>query len=209
MPATIPLSISPSKKAQTKKPLYIVALIAIVGLAAWANSGWTGSTSTTAECAITAALRLAVGTMNLEGTNQAVDSASAAKLLPLWQLLAQLENSGTATPQEITAVVDEIKLNMTSAQVNAIGAMSISPAELGLVASDAGSSAGSANGNSAQVAAAGLDPMMGGILSSGPMDGGGLRPSGSTSTSKSSGSSTAVPSVITKVIELLQSKAQS
>ncbi len=209
MPARIPFSSIPSKKARSKKPFYVVALVAIVALAAWANHAWADSTSTTADSPITPALKLAAGTISLESTDQAVDSASAAKLLPLWQLLAQLQDSQTANPQEITCVIDEIKLNMTSAQIKAINAMSISDAELGVVVNNGGS----VGGNSTQAASAGLDPSVGGGMPAGlPIDGGGPMPSGrsqSTSSSSSSSSSTAVPSVITKVIELLQSKVQS
>ncbi len=207
MPAKIPFASVPSKKTHSKKPFYAVALVAVVALAVWANGAWTDSSSTTPDSAITPALKLAAGTIKLEGTDQAIDSASAAKLLPLWQLLAQLQDSQTANPQEITAVIDEIQLNMASAQIKAIDAMSISEAELGVVASNGGS----VEANSTLAASAGLNPMMGGGMPGGlPMDGGGPMPSGrSQSASTSSSSSTTVPSAITKVIELLQSKVQS
>jgi hypothetical protein len=73
--------------------------------------------------------RLAIGTMNLEGTPQAVDAALAAKLIPLWQLLVQLDGSASTAPQEIQAVVDQIRATMNPAQVQAIDNMNISSAD--------------------------------------------------------------------------------
>jgi hypothetical protein len=164
--------------------------------------------------ALTPALRLAVGTLDLEGTELAIDSASAAQLLPLWELLAQLNGSGSAAPEEISATIEEIRLNMTSEQISAIDSMSISDAALGV---------SSGNGPAPEAAAAGTqvsssaasDPMMGGdmaAMGAAPMDGGGPMPSGNTqqttSSSKTS-SATPTPAAIQRVIELLQSKVQS
>ena len=73
--------------------------------------------------------KLAIGTLNLESTPQAVDAATAAKLLPLWQLLVQLDGSASTAPQEIQAVVDQIRATMSPAQVQAIDAMNISSAD--------------------------------------------------------------------------------
>lgn len=73
--------------------------------------------------------RLAIGTLNLEGTPQAVDPAMAEKLLPMWQLLAQLDGSASTAPQEIQAVVDQIRATMSSAQVQAIDNMNITSAD--------------------------------------------------------------------------------
>jgi hypothetical protein len=73
--------------------------------------------------------KLAIGTLNLESTPQAVDAATAAKLLPLWQLLAQLDGSASTAPQEIQAVLDQIRATMTPAQVQAIDNMNISAAD--------------------------------------------------------------------------------
>jgi hypothetical protein len=73
--------------------------------------------------------RLAIGTLNLESTPQAVDPAMAAKLLPLWQLLAQLDGNASTAPQEIQAVVEQIRTTMSPAQVQAIDNMNISAAD--------------------------------------------------------------------------------
>ena len=76
--------------------------------------------SSSASFAITPETKLALGTLKLEGTPLAVDKATAAKLLPLWQLLLQLNTSSAAAPQEVTAVIDEIQATMTPAQSQAI-----------------------------------------------------------------------------------------
>ncbi len=195
-----------------KKPLFIVAIAAVVGLAVWANNAWAASPTPATESAITPALKIAAGTIKLENTDQAVDKASAAKLLPLWQLLAQLEDSPAASPQEITAVTEEIKLNMTEAQIKAIDAMTFSEAQLG----SANASGTSATTSGTQAASAASNPMLtgGGMAGGPPMDGGGPMPGGapqgaSSSNSTASTSASAAPSVIQQVIQLLQTKVQS
>jgi hypothetical protein len=92
--------------------------------------------------------RLAIGTLNLESTPQAVDAATAAKLLPLWQLLAQLDGSASTAPQEIQAVLDQILATMSPAQVQAIDNMNISAADAfsGFQGQRQGSGAGGSTG---------------------------------------------------------------
>ena len=74
--------------------------------------------------------KLALGTIKLEGTKQAVDPKMAAKLIPLWQLLAQLNSSSSSAPQEVTAVVDQIKSTMTPDQVKTINGMKLTQADI-------------------------------------------------------------------------------
>ena len=74
--------------------------------------------------------KLALGTFKLEGTAQAVDAKTAAKLIPLWQLMAQLDSSNSSAPQEVTAVIDQINATMTTDQVSAISHMSLTQADL-------------------------------------------------------------------------------
>lgn len=199
MTAKNPIPTFLAKAVRTKKLLYILAIVTILGLAGWAKNALAATVAAdAATSAITPALQLAVGTVNLENTAQAVDASSAAKLLPLWQLLAQLQDSGIAAPEEFTAVIDEIKLNMTPAQVRAIDAMKIS---------DAGLAGASAAASGAQAASIGGAP--------GALDmfagGGPTRPgnSQSTSSTKTSASSSAAASAIQEVIQLLQKKLQN
>ncbi len=203
---------------QPRKRAYLVTALVIIGIsvmAAHAVSAANASSSSTST--MTPALKLAYGTLNLEGTDQAVDSVAAAQLLPLWQLLDELNSSGSAAPEEITAVVEEIQLTMSPAQIKAINTMSISQSDLAS-ASQSGAPSSTTNATTAnsgaQVASAGTDPTMGGDMPAGgaPPDAGGSMPGGSsqqsTSTAKTS-STNGTPSLIKQVIQLLQSKLQS
>ncbi len=125
------------------------------GSASSAGSGFRNSAF--ANRPLTPAARLALGTIKLEGTPQAVDPAEAAKLLPLWQLLAQVLGSSSSAPQEVNAVLDQIKANMNQNQVKSIGSMQLSSADIASVfqqlrqggsgqASDPAGAPGGANG---------------------------------------------------------------
>ena len=155
-------------------------------------------------------LKLAQGTLNLETTDLAIDAASAAQLLPLWQLLQELSASGSAAPEEISAVVEEIQLNMSAAQIQAIESMEFTQAAVG---APPASSASAADGTTAQAVSAAAGPMMGDMpAGDAPPDGGGMPPAGdfqsttSTTRASSAGSS---PAVIRQVIHLLETKVQS
>ena len=86
--------------------------------------------------------KLALGTIKLEGTKQAVDSKMAASLVPLWQLLFQLNSSSSSAPQEVTAVVDQIKTTMTPDQINTINSMPLTQADIFTVFQQANGSGG-------------------------------------------------------------------
>jgi len=70
-------------------------LLVICVLAACSS---TDSAADGASTVMTQAAQLALGTIDLEGTDQAVDGGSASKQLPLWQLLADMSSSTTAAP---------------------------------------------------------------------------------------------------------------
>ena len=70
-------------------------LLVICVLAACSS---TDSAADGASTVMTQAAQLALGTIDLEGTDQAVDGGSASKQLPLWQLLADMSASTTACP---------------------------------------------------------------------------------------------------------------
>jgi hypothetical protein len=118
------------------KKIYILSLLTIVALALAACSGINNQSGQNASGTgqpgqgfgnrpMSPQMELAVGTFKLEGTPQAVDAKEAAQLLPLWQLFGQLESSSSSAPQEVTAVVDQIKSAMTPDQANAITAMKL------------------------------------------------------------------------------------
>jgi hypothetical protein len=66
--------------------------------------------------------RLALGTLRLEGTEDAVTPAQAAELLPLWQMVGGGSLQGDA---ETRAVLKQIEGQMTESQLAAIDAMSL------------------------------------------------------------------------------------
>jgi len=69
--------------------------------------------------------QLALGTVQLDETDLAVDEAQAAELLPLWQALQSLSNSDTAATAESDAVVNQIQDTMTAEQIQAIATMAL------------------------------------------------------------------------------------
>lgn len=79
---------------------------------------------------LTPQAKLALGTIELEGTPEAVDASMAAKLLPLWQLMAQLNSSSSTAPQEVTAVLNQIQATMNPNQVKTISSMKLTSADI-------------------------------------------------------------------------------
>jgi hypothetical protein len=122
--------------------LWICALLLTAcGAPARSTSGFRSGSS--AFRTLTPEAKLALGVLKLEGTPQAIDPTGAAKLLPLWQLLAQLNGSSSSAPQEVTAVLDAIRANMGPGQVQAIDAMKLTGADVGAVFQQLGGSGGS------------------------------------------------------------------
>ncbi len=69
--------------------------------------------------------QLALGTIQLADTDLSVDQAQAETLLPYWQALNSLVQSGTAADAETNAVIKQIQNNMTAEQINAIAALQL------------------------------------------------------------------------------------
>lgn len=140
------------------KKTSVVTVFCVSSLILAACAGTGNSTSgfrngTTRLRALTPEARLALGTLKLEGTPEAVDAAMATKLLPLWQLLAQLNGSTSAAPQEVSAVLDEIRATMSPDQITAIDKMQLTSADVFAVLqqerqANGTSSTGSAGGSS-------------------------------------------------------------
>jgi len=53
--------------------------------------------------------RLALGTLKLEGTDQAVSTSQAAELITFWQAYQSLSNSDTSSDVELEALVKQIQ----------------------------------------------------------------------------------------------------
>jgi hypothetical protein len=72
--------------------------------------------------------QLALGAIQLDETDLAVDETQAAALLPLWQALSALSRSDTTAVAELNAVINQIQESMTPAQISAIAAMRLTGA---------------------------------------------------------------------------------
>jgi hypothetical protein len=68
-------------------------------------------------------MKLPAGTLMLEDTELAVRAEQAKELLPLWQMLRALQESGTSSQVEVEAVYDQIQEAMTPEQLAAIEEM--------------------------------------------------------------------------------------
>ncbi len=110
-----------------------VLLALVVGLAACGGgedngSGGEASSSsldTSYADALPVESQLVIGTLLLEGTENAVTVEQAGELLPVWQMLQALQGSGTAAPAEVEAVLGQIQRAMTDEQLIAIKEMSL------------------------------------------------------------------------------------
>lgn len=69
--------------------------------------------------------QLALGTLRLDESEQAVDETQAAELLPLWQAYQALSTSDSAAEVEVTALLGQIQGAMTNDQIEAIVAMQL------------------------------------------------------------------------------------
>jgi len=224
-----------------KKVPLLTTLITILFVlsACGSNSGSTNSTST--DSASTNSFRsstggnrplnpeskLALGTIKLEGTRQAVDPKMAANLLPLWQLLFQLNSSSSSAPQEVAAVVDQIQTTMTPEQIKTINSMQMTQADIFTVFQQQAQSSGSggASNPGGNRGNGGGFLFVGGPGGGGPGGGfgGGFRNNGgagSSTTTQASSAQTAAQAaqarqnaisnlVINQVIRLLETKLRS
>lgn len=122
-----------------KISLMIIGLLLILALAACGGSSaaetavtnGSGSSSSSPRLvedykdALPVQSQLAVGTLQLEGTDLAVDEALAAEILPLWRAVQSLNNSDTTAEAEVTAVLNQIQNAMKPEQVSAIAEMKL------------------------------------------------------------------------------------
>jgi len=174
--------------------LLVILLVAGLVLAACSSSktgsNTTGSSASTGGSqSLPLAGQLLVGTLKLEGTDNAVTAKQAADLLPLWQAYAQLINSDSAAQAEIDAVLAQIQSTMTDSQVAAINAMKLAQkdmlSQMGALGFDPNATpasgtavAPSANGFGGGFQAGAGGPPSGDVPPSGGMPSGGAAPSG-------------------------------
>ncbi|NUQ38082.1 MAG: hypothetical protein HUU23_09845, partial [Caldilineales bacterium] len=99
--------------------------------------------------------QLILGSLRLEETEQAIDAAQAAQLLPLWQAYQTLSNDDTTAAAELTAIINQIQDSMAPGQIAAIAAMRLTTEkaealiqEEGLVVMGRGAGSGQGSGQS-------------------------------------------------------------
>jgi hypothetical protein len=120
---------------------------------------------------------LAVGTIKLENTSDAVTPEQAAQLIPLWQGLQSLMSSDTSAQAEVEGVINQIQSTMTSSQVSAIKAMNLKGSDEASIFSQGGFALGGPNARGTPQAGA-TPGAGGGFAGRGSGDGGGFRGGG-------------------------------
>jgi hypothetical protein len=197
-------------------------LIFVLSLTAYKSSNSKNNLSSASSVAvtntITPAMELAVGTLKLEGTNEAVDQELASQLLTYWQIMDELNNNAAAAQQETSAVLEKIQGLMTTGQVNAIHNMQLTQNDVDNVMQVAGSTSvvGNTNTYTSMIPQASASGAPGGAPlagSGGPIDGGGFGGGVMTTASSQQNTQTAQTSsptdstsLIEQVIKLLESK---
>jgi hypothetical protein len=157
--------------------------------------------------ALPVSAQLAIGTLLLEGTEDAVTVERAAIVLPSWQMLDALEGSGTAAQAELDTVLSQIQRAMTPQQLTAIKKMELTPTSLRELVQERGFSTGAAGGTRQSggfQAPAGVDPGRAGGPGGG-IPGAGLGQGANNEEGKSNAS---IDGLVTDaVIELLTARA--
>lgn len=90
------------------------------------------------EDALAVELQLAIGTLKLDGTDNAVDAGTAKELLTFWKALHSLSGSESAADEEIQAVIKQIQEAMTTARIQAIATMQLTRDDMVQVAQEMG-----------------------------------------------------------------------
>jgi hypothetical protein len=83
-------------------------------------------------------MQLALGTLKLDGTDQAVTSEQAAELLPLWKAANSLSDADNVTPQELEGLFKQIQKAMTPEQMQSIQSMDLSGPNMAEIARELG-----------------------------------------------------------------------
>jgi hypothetical protein len=189
------------------KKIFWTLLLTLTLSACSINIGTFGSAATGAPSAaeLPAQTKLILGTINLEETENAVTVEQARELLPMFYVLQDLNESDTAAQEEINGLVSQIQETLTSAQVQAIDAMSLSRRDIFAIIQ--GGSGGT--GTSGTTATTDRDGM------GGPPEMGGGIPGGVTSTT-STGTASTRPAMNTgtptalfdAIIKILEKKIQ-
>lgn len=199
--------------------LIILALLLALSLLGCTASAANVSptTSATSPLALSETLLLAAGTLQLEGTAQAIAATQAQELAFLWQAYGALATQDATAAAELAALLDQIQTAMTSDQLRAVDAMQLDmvavqslAAELGLETEASVQANSAASQTSAQ--AGPMPPDSGGAapaLDGNYMTGPGLAAGASSTGSLQAGQSRDVlfTSFVQALVTLLQARA--
>jgi hypothetical protein len=108
-----------------KKTLAIISILIAIGVILMSACTSATSNIATQSVALSTATRLALGTLKLDGTDQAVTQTQAAELLTLWEGYQSLGNSDTSSQLELDALMKQIQGTMTADQLKAIEAIDL------------------------------------------------------------------------------------
>ncbi|NOY97958.1 MAG: hypothetical protein GXP40_01980 [Chloroflexi bacterium] len=134
-----------------KKTLFVTFIVLALALTACGGTSDAQDAATTdlQSGELSLQMQLTIGTFKLEETDLAVDAQQASELLPLWQVLRDLEGSGTSAPEEIEAVLNQINDAMTPDQLNAIAAMNLTREDIFTLSQELGLTNGQPDSNMA------------------------------------------------------------
>lgn len=148
-------------------------MLSIVSIFLAACNGVTATSVSNRETS-SLATKLAMGTLKLEGTDQAVTAAQATELLTLWQAYQTLSASDTTSQVELDAVVKQIQGVMTSEQTQAIEKIQLTSQSVSEVLQSVGVNASVGASSSTQKVSAVSQAASGGDPGGMPADGGSI-----------------------------------
>jgi hypothetical protein len=116
--------------------LTLIALTALVNVNTDESGAYVSAVlDTSYEGALPASNQLALGTLQLEETENAVTPEQAKALLPLWQAI---QSGALQSNAEVNAVLKQIEGQMTAEQLAAIAAMQLTTEDMGAWAQERG-----------------------------------------------------------------------
>jgi hypothetical protein len=214
-----------------KPPLYVLTLLILILTACNASNG-PQLASASSNNTLPIETQLVVGTLQLDGTEQAVTSEQAKELLPMWQVYQDISGSSTAAQAEVDGLIEQIQETMNAGQMQAITTMNLTQQDV-FAAIQAQNITASSGGGQSSNSGVSFSPPDGG-MAGGPPEagmGGGAPPDGGmgdmagmdsagtgtstvqsqdTGASPGSGSSAGVPTILTDaLIQYLEQIASS
>lgn len=190
-----------------------------------------GMLNTSYSDALAVPVQLAVGTIQLDGTENAVTAEQAGELLTLWQGYASLLSGGYAAQEEYDGLQHQIEETMSAAQLQSIAKLELTADDMGSIMAKMGpvsearparNPAGSSSSSRSSSGGFGGMPTGGGAP---PMGGGGEMmilggPAGGVTTTQAAGSSASAPvtaratgdinpGLVQAILEYLQGKLET